>query len=88
MGNIKRNTICGVRRGGKKMNRKSFEVSNINKMVDEISQIKQLFEKLSEKTKEQISNMFEWENKPLVVINHLEIVLDDCLEMIQEMQNV
>ena len=70
------------------MNRKSFEVSNINKMVDEISQIKQLFEKLSEKTKEQISNMFEWENKPLVVINHLEIVLDDCLEMIQEMQNV
>lgn len=68
------------------MNNKRFEISNISKMLDGIDQIKQLYAELSEETRERLNNSFEWENKPLAVINHLEIVLNDCLEIIQEIQ--
>lgn len=68
------------------MNKKSFEISNINKMIDKMDQIQQLFKELSEETREQLNNMFEWENKPLTAINHLEIILNDCLEIIQEVK--
>lgn len=76
------------------MNNRRFEISNIDKMIDGIKQIKQLYEELSEETREKLENSFEWGNKPLVVINHLEIVLslthigivlDDCLEKTNEM---
>ena len=66
------------------MNKQRFEMSNLNKMIDRIDQIKQLYKELSEETREQLDNSFEWENKPLTVINHLEIVLNDSLEIIQE----
>lgn len=66
------------------MNKKSFEISNINKMIDKMDQIQKLFKELSEETRERLSDMFEWENKPLTTINHLEIILNDCLEIIQE----
>lgn len=66
------------------MNKQRFEMSNLNKMIDRIDQIKQLYKELSEETREQLDNSFKWENKPLTVINHLEIVLNDCLEIIQE----
>ena len=66
------------------MNKQRFEISNVNKIIDRIEQIKQLYEELSKETREQLNNSFEWENKPLTVINHLEIVLNDCLEIIQE----
>lgn len=68
------------------MNKQRFEISNLNKMIDRIDQIKQLYKELSEETREQLDNSFEWENKPLAVINHLEIVLNDCLEIIKEVK--
>lgn len=68
------------------MNKQRFEMSNLNKMIDRTDQIKQLYKELSEGTREELDNSFEWENKPLTVINHLEIVSNDCLEIIQEVQ--
>ena len=58
---------------------KNFELSNINKMIDRLTQIKDFYNELLEITKEKINDEFNFEHKPLVLINHLEIVLYDCL---------
>ena len=62
----------------------NFEVSNINKMIDRVQQIKRLYDELDETTKHNLKVRFDWFKDPYVLIQDLEIIFYDCLEISQE----
>lgn len=61
--------------------KKRLEISTIHKMIDKISQIKDLYSDLSEETQNIFNDNFNYENKPPFLINSLEIVFDDMLDI-------
>ena len=61
-----------------------FEVSNINKMIDRVQQIKQLYEELDEMTKHNFKVRLDWFKDPYGLIQDLGIVFRDCLDILQE----
>ena len=62
----------------------NFEVSNINKMLDRVQQVKQLYEELDEMTKYNFKVRLDWFKDPYVLIQDLEIIFRDCLDILQE----
>lgn len=62
----------------------NFEVSNINKMIDRVQQIKSLYDELDETTKHNFKVRLEWFEDPYVLIQNLEIIFRDCLDILQE----
>lgn len=62
----------------------NFEISNINKMIDRVQQIKQLYEELDELTKHRFKIYLDWFKDPYLLMEDLEIILCDCLNILQK----
>lgn len=64
-----------------------FEISEVNKMIDDIISIQEKWDGLNENTKDRINDEFWEKDRPQNLITRLDIVLHDCLEILEEEEN-
>ena len=62
----------------------NIEISEVNKMIDDIISIQEKWEGLNESTKNELNNEFRAGTTPSYLINTLNTTLHECLEILEE----
>ena len=66
---------------------KNIEISEVNKMIDDIISIQERWEGLNEETKYNLNSEFRAGVTPSYLMSELDTVLRDCLEILEEEEN-
>lgn len=66
--------------------KRRIEISEVNKMIDDIISIEEKWDGLDETTRATLRNGFELGSRPEYLMKTLYIVLHDCLEILEEVR--
>lgn len=65
----------------------NIEISEVNKMIDDIISIREKWDELNGNTKDMLNDEFRADKTPYKLMTELNTTLRDCLEILEEERN-